>query len=340
MTPDLPERFGLAPSDLVVTAQTIANLQLESGMIPWFPNGHTDPWNHVEAAMALATCGLIDEAAAAYDWLAGIQRPDGAWCNYYVAGPDGETVVEDDKLDANCVAYLAAGIHHLQLTTGDNRFVERYWPSIERAIEFVLRLQTERGEILWARHPDGRPWEYALKTSSSSVAHSLGCAIELGAVVGFDTDRWTEARDRLISVVGDQPQVFEPKDRWAMDWYYPVLVGAVTGDDAYKMLLGGWDTFVMEGRGVRCVSDRPWITAAETCECAIAHLAAGEQEKAEALFAWSQALRADDGSYFTGRVFPEEIDFPDDERSAYTAAAVILAADALFGGNPTSDLFL
>jgi hypothetical protein len=124
-----------------------------------------------------------------------------------------------------------------------------------------------------------------------------------------------------------------------MDWYYPVLTGAVTGDEAAKRLTDGWDRFVMEGKGVRCVSDRPWVTAAETCECVMALLAAGERESAAELFEWTTRLRADDGSYFTGMVFPERLHFPADERSSYTSAAVILAADALVGANPTSTLF-
>ncbi len=38
-------------------------------------------------------------------------------------------------------------------------------------------------------------------------------------------------------------------------------------------------------------------------------------------------------------MFPELIHFPEMEKSTYTAAAVILAADALQGANPTSNLF-
>jgi hypothetical protein len=95
----------------------------------------------------------------------------------------------------------------------------------------------------------------------------------------------------------------------------------------------------MEGLGVRCVSDRPWITAAETCECVIAHDAVGEQGKALALFEWAQHLRVADGSYWTGMVYPVEKTFPGGERSTYTAAAVVLAADVLAGRNPTSGLF-
>ena len=41
---------------------SIAALQLPSGMILWFPGGHADPWNHVEAAMALSVGGRVAEA--------------------------------------------------------------------------------------------------------------------------------------------------------------------------------------------------------------------------------------------------------------------------------------
>jgi hypothetical protein len=125
-----------------------------------------------------------------------------------------------------------------------------------------------------------------------------------------------------------------------MDWYYPVLGGAVGGDAGPDRLRNGWDTFVMEGKGTRCVSSNPWTTAAETCECAIAHLAVGEEARAWDLFRWVQVLRDDDGAYFTGIVYPERAHFPGDERSTYTAAAVVLAADALTRTSAASGLFV
>lgn len=325
---------GLTEDDLAATGRSIAELQLPNGMIQWFPGGHADPWNHVETAMALATVGRVEQAEQAYQWLADIQLSNGAWHNYYLA--DG---IEDAKLDSNCVAYLATGVWHQYLATADAAFVDRLWPTVEAAVEFVLDLQTRRGEIIWARHSDGHPWSYALLTGSSSIAHSLACAISIAELVGQPRPRWIESRGRLVDVIANQPEAFEPKDRWAMDWYYPFLAGALSSDAAIKRLDDGWDTFVMEGKGVRCVSDRPWVTAAETCECAIAALAAGDRDRGEQLFTWAQALRHDDGSYFTGLVFPERVHFPDAERSSYTAAAVILAADALVGENPTSTLF-
>lgn len=324
----------LSADDLCRTAATIVDLQLPSGMIQWYPGGHADPWNHVETAMALTTVGYIAEAEKAYQWLVDLQLPSGAWHNYYLA--EG---IEDSKLDTNCVAYIATGVWHHYLATGDDDFLRRLWPTVESAIEFVLDLQTRRGEVIWAQRADGTRWSYALLTGSSSIGHSLRCAIDIATALGEDRSRWEDGRSRLIDVIATRPDAFEPKDRWAMDWYYPVLTGAIAGDDAKKRLDDGWETFVMEDKGVRCVSDRPWVTAAETCECVIALLAAGEQESALNLFKWVQPLRDERGAYFTGIVYPELVHFPDMERSSYTAAAVILATDAFYGTNPTSTLF-
>jgi hypothetical protein len=90
---------------------------------------------------------------------------------------------------------------------------------------------------------------------------------------------------------------------------------------------------------VKCVSDRPWVTAAETCELALAVLGLGDEPGARDLFAWAQQMRVDDGRYWTGTVYPEGVHFPEGEQSSYTAAAVVLCADALAGATAASGLF-
>jgi hypothetical protein len=122
-----------------------------------------------------------------------------------------------------------------------------------------------------------------------------------------------------------------------MDWYYPVLGGAVTGEEADTRLAADWDRFVVPGLGARCVADRPWVTGAETCELVLALEALGDRERALSLFGDAQQLREDDGSYWTGLVFPEGVNWPG-EHSTYTAAAVILAADALADLTPGADI--
>ena len=51
----LPTVDGIITGEQVqATVDAIAEWQLPSGMVPWVPGGHADPWIHVEADMALA----------------------------------------------------------------------------------------------------------------------------------------------------------------------------------------------------------------------------------------------------------------------------------------------
>ena len=94
---------------------------------------------------------------------------------------------------------------------------------------------------------------------------------------------------------------------------------------------------MVPGLGVRCVSTNPWVTGAETCELVLALEALGDRGRALALFADVRHLREDDGRYWTGLVYPEGVNWPG-EHSTYTAAAAILAADALADATPGADI--
>ena len=337
----LPHLPGiLSTADLHMTADSIENLQLTNGMIPWYPGGHCDPWNHVETAIALDIMGRHDAALAAYRWLANIQHADGSWFNYY--WPDG--TIEDAKYDSNVIAYVAVGVWAHWLCTRDTQAVRDLWPTVRTALEFVLDMRRHDGLPLWAREIDHSPWDYALLTGSSSIRHALHCGAAVGDLVGDPRPDFTAAADAIDRIVNSDLTAFEPKERWAMDWYYPVLTGAMTGVRAKARLAEGWDRFVLDDRGVRCVSDEQWVTAAETSECAIAHVAAGDRETAKELLLWTLSHRRTDGAYWTGIVYPTDPDktmvrFPAEEYSAYTAAAVIMAADAICDGSPASRLF-
>ncbi len=326
----------LTSADAALTADTIAACQLPNGMILRFEGGVADPWNHVEAAMALVVAARRAEADAAYEWLTRTQRADGSWYQYYTA--DG---VDQDKLDANVIAYVATGVWHHWLRFGDSGFLSEMWPVTQRALDFVLDLQTSRGEILWARHADGTPWPFALLTGSSSISHSLRCGLAISRAMNEERPSWELALARLVRTIRHhRDEAFAPKDRWAMDWYYPVLAGILVGPEASAHLASKYETFVHEGEGVRCVSNQDWVTTAETCECAMAHLLAGDRATALRLFEWAQRLRGSDGSYLTGRAFPDNRSYPHNECSTYSAAAMLLAADALAGGSPTSGIFV
>ncbi|MHB1535670.1 MAG: prenyltransferase/squalene oxidase repeat-containing protein [Acidimicrobiales bacterium] len=325
---------SLAPGEVVATAGWIASLQLRNGMIPWFAGGHADPWNHTEAAMGLGLAGFVSEAERAFDWLASTQLPDGTWCRYYLA--EG---VEDPQRDPNVGAYVATGAWWHYLLTADQGFLEAMWPVIEGAVGFVLRMQQPGGEVRWAMDADGHVGGFALLTATSSIHHSLRSAVAVAECLGHERPDWELAADRIADAVVARPAAFAPKGRWAMDWYYPVLCGALAGEAAVARLEARWEEFAMEGVGIRCVADHPWVTAAETAECAMALDAIGLSSRAAQLLAWTRHFRDRDGSYWTGCVHPECVRYPGGERSTYTAAAVVMADHVLHGSGPAAGLF-
>src|ERR1019366_135373 len=217
-------------------------LQRPDGMIPWFPGGHCDPWNHVEAAMALTAVGFDDEADAAYQWLVDTQLPDGSWFNYSLV--EG---VKDARLDTNVCAYLATGAWHRYISTGDFDGLQHLWPTLEAGVDFVLRWQGLDGFIRWSLDSAGVLEQYALLTGSSSIYHSLRCAIACAERLGHERPDWELAAGRLAHALAHQPDAFAPKVEFAMDWYYPVLAGALSGEAARRRIDCSWETFVMVG---------------------------------------------------------------------------------------------
>ena len=328
--PDLA--LALEQDDLTATCDAIASVQLPDGSIPWYHGGRMDPWNHVEAAMALDVGGLHQESERAYAWLMRNQRPDGSWHAYYRGGE-----VIDSTLDSNVTAYLATGVWLNYLVTHDRRFRLRLWPAVQGAMNFVLGLQMPSGAVRWARNVRGRPTRKGLVAGASSVHLSLKSAARIAAALGHDHRGYDAAAMRLALAIRKRPDQFLDKSRWAMDWYYPVLGGALRGAKARRRLETHWTDFVQLGRGVRCVVHRPWVTAAETCELAIALVTLGETVQARQLFDWAQHLRGDDAAYWMGANYKSG-DFYPPERPSWSSAAVVLAADALAGG-PTVRLF-
>ena len=312
------------------TVQAIADAQQPSGSLPW-PDGHTDAWDHVECAMVLTLGGRLEEARRAYGWLRRTQAVDGSWATSY-----DQLEILDPMVDLNQCAYVAVGMYQWLQVTGDRKLPEQMWPHIRRALDLVCDMQAPSGEIWWAR--DGVvPRREALLTGSASTYQSLRCGLALADLMGEPQPEWELAAGMLQHAVAHHPDLFMDKSRFSMDWYYPVLGGAVRGRLARQIFDDGWDAFVVPGLGCRCVSDRPWVTGAETAELAISLLVSGQPDRARQLISDVQHLRHDDGSYWTGLVYDEDVRWPA-ERSSWTAAAMVLAVDALAGG-PTLALF-
>ena len=334
MEPHISQGVASTSVDVRAMARFITGLQKENGEIPWSSGGKTDPWDHVECAMGLSIAGCICEAERAYEWMAGTQLADGAW---WSATSNGEP--EDRTRDSNLSSYIAVGLYQHFLITGDAGFLRRFWPTMEAGIDYAVGLQAQTGEIHWARNGEGIVDRMALLTGSSSVYMSLKCASAVASVLGKHRPDWDVSRARLGEAIRNRPSLFNMmKSRYSMDWYYPVLCGAVTENEARKRIDHSWEKFVVPGWGVRCVSDHPWVTTAEASELVLALKAIGEDERAEIIFGWICDKKYDDGSYWTGVTFPDGVIWPE-ERTSWTVAAVLLAHDALHELTPASRLF-
>jgi len=315
------------------TVRSILADQRADGGIPWFTGGHLDPWDHTEAAMALDVAGEHAAAEAAYRWLMEYQNPDGSWYSAYTDG-----VVTDRNRESNFCAYIAVGVWHHHLATGDDTFLEQIWPTVGRAIEFVLDLQRADGTVAWRRGEDGSVPDEALLTGSSSVHHALRCALAIAECLEEPQPDWELAAGRLGHAVACHPEAFLDKDRYSMDWYYPVLGTALRGTAAAERIERDWNRFVVPGLGVRCVSDRPWVTGGESAELALALWAIGESDRAVEILRSIQHLRHHDGGYWTGYVFEDDAVWPE-ERTTWTAGALLLAVAALGGDEATATVF-
>jgi len=330
---------GLFPTTLLKpTVDYILSVQSEDGAIPWFAGGKTDPWDHIEAAMGLSIFGEYAQAERAYEWLARQQLEDGSWWAHY----EGNEPVKGDRRETNFIAYCATGIWHHYLISQDLQFLQRSLPMVERAIDFVLSHQADTGEIYWAVNNDGSPRQDALVTACSSIYKSLECALNIAASLNIEKPDWESARTRLENTLHFHPECFdrtwESKARYSMDWFYPILAGVIQGPQARQRIEQRWSEFVEDGLGCRCVSDEPWVTVAESCELTMALLAAGDHARAVNLFSWLHQFKDTDGGYWTGYVFPDKAIWPE-EKTTWTAGAILLAADALTEHTAASTLF-
>jgi len=319
----IPFVSGVLSADEVrATAASIVAMQEDTGAIPWTVGEHVDIWNHLEAAMALLVAGEVEAAERAIDWVPTMQQADGSWPMKIVNGE-----VEDDRGEVNMSAYLAVAIWHHWLVKSDRDYVERHWDTVRRGLDWVVSLQVPFGGIQWTPVDD-----LCLLAGSSSIYQSLRAGVALADLLGHPQPEWELAAGRLGHAIRHHRDLFADKSTFSMDWYYPVLGGADRGPAALARLQPRWNDFVVPGLGVRCVDTNPWVTGAETCELVMALDALGDHERALTLFTDMQVLRHENGSYWTGIVYGDsekgDVMWPG-EQTTYTAAAVILAADAL-----------
>jgi len=320
--------------DITAVTNLIAQTQHKTGEIPWSPNEKTDPWDHIEAAMGLSIGGHYEKARRAFQWLANMQLQDGSWYSAY-----RHAIPEDRTRESNMSSYLAVGLLHYYFLTGDADFLKTMWDSVCGGIDFALSLQTPNGEIYWAISPEERIDKMALLTGCSSIFMSLKCALYIANILGYSRPAWQSALLQLGHAIKNKTYLFNmTKSRFSMDWFYPILSGCICGQAAHQRIEAYWKKYVIQGQGVRCVSDEPWVTLAETSELALALMAIDNADLSAIVFNWINDRKFEDGTYWCGYTVPEIIVWPE-EKITWTNAVVLMAADALYQITPANHLF-
>jgi hypothetical protein len=311
-------------------ADFIVDQQLRSGAIPWYRGGITDPWDHVECAIALDLSAHVSEASLAYKWMRSTQNPDGSW---YFSYQDDKP--QDLTRDTNFSSYIATGMWHHYITTRDLDFLRHMWPAVEKGMGFALSLQQPGGEILWGLSQNNEVWPGAILTASSSTWLSIERGTRIAKTLGLTKPDWDEACQRLAEAISEHPERFdrlgEDKSGHAMTWYYPILVGLLRGKQAEERISRGWRDFVIDGWGCRCFADRQSVCVAETFELVLALAKMGAKDKARMVRDWVLQFRDSDGVFYREAYWPQRELRPSErepqvpEKNTWTSAAAILA---------------
>ena len=316
-------------------AKYILSCQDSEGGIRWEPNSKLDPWDHIESAMGLDVLGFEAESKNAYNWLRAYQESDGSWLSLFHSSE------KNNLKETNFSSYIAVGMWHHFKNFNDKNFLDEFWPVLDAAIEFTLSAQSEHGDFFWAK--DNKNWlDDSLKTGCSSIYMSLLCYKK----IAHEIDRRDRVSDTQINNLRDclknKPFRFdrnwESKERYSMDWYYPILSGAFSKSDSIELIRDKWNEFVVEGLGCKCVKEEPWVTAAESAELVLALTKIGLKKEAEKILQDTFNLIDDDGLLWTGYVFKDKKYWPI-EKPSWTMGAAILAGNAINKFSPSSDFF-
>ena len=159
-------------------------------------------------------------------------------------------------------------------------------------------------QIGWKREADGTPVDDALLTGCSSVYQALRCALAIAEEREEPQPDWELAAGALGHAIRSHPERFLDKSRYSMDWYYPVLGGAMPGAQARRGSRRAGTASSSPDLGVRCVLPNPWVTGGESCELALALWVMGESGPgAGDAPVRSGTCAPSGGMYWTGYVF-------------------------------------
>tara|TARA_A100001388_G_scaffold240507_1_gene196322 strand:- start:4011 stop:5072 length:1062 start_codon:yes stop_codon:yes gene_type:complete len=316
----------------------IKSIQYKSGAIPSNEDGTHDPWDHIESIMGLNIYKDIEASKSAFNWLIHHQNSDGSWyAKYYKTD-----AIEKNK-PTHFSPYIAVAALHFFRIFKDINFLQSIWSSIELAVNFSVELQQDNGTIPWSINNNSQIENDYLLTGCSSILKSIECGIALSKILNEteNIEKWKKAHLLLSNAIQEPDGKFDlikDRKRFSMDWYYPILSGCLKQDEKSYYINKIFKDFYLDGIGIKCVIEEPWVTVAETSEFILALMCAGYDDEAKRLLFDVLNISDEEGIPFMGWQYEQNIFWPE-EKPSWTAAALMLSADCVFDYSDASDLF-
>ena len=316
----------------------IKSIQYKSGAIPSNEDGTHDPWDHIESIMGLNIYKDIEASKSAFNWLTHHQNSDGSWyAKYYKTD-----AIEKNK-PTHFSPYIAVAALHFFRIFKDINFLQSIWSSIELAVNFSVELQQDNGTIPWSINNNSQIENDYLLTGCSSILKSIECGIALSKILNQteNIEKWKKAHLLLSNAIQDPDGKFDlikDRKRFSMDWYYPILSGCLKQQEKLHYINKIFKDFYLDGIGIKCVIEEPWVTVAETSEFILALMCAGYDDEAKRLLFDVLNISDEEGIPFMGWQYEQNIFWPE-EKPSWTAAALMLSADCVFDYSDASDLF-
>ncbi|MDC0124102.1 hypothetical protein OAI17_02020 [Gammaproteobacteria bacterium] len=282
--------------------------QAENGRISWDEKGKSDPWDHCECLIALAIFEEWDAFDLGIKWFFDNLNDEGCISPEYK-----NNAPVHDHYESHHAPYIILPLMQAILMGRDDLLNPFIKSQIKIIFDQLHEFKDSEGYYFWAKDKKGFS-DNSLITASMSIFLSLK-AFDKFSSIEFDKQVWDSKfnRDGV------------DRSRFSMDFYYPFMCGVKTNKLDFQ---SGLKDFYVDGLGIKCVKEEPWVTIAESCECVIAALVVDDYETAQNIFNNILQFKNDNGIFPTGYQYEMDIFWPE-ENSTWTNAAVIIAAHAL-----------
>ena len=250
-------------NDLKSAKDWILANQNEKGAILWDQTGKWDYWDHCECLIALAIYQEWEAFDKGIHFCLGQLDDKGLVKSEYI----NEKVTKAFN-EAHHTAYIFLPLLQKYLVDQDLDYLKSFRTQIHFIYATLKKFKAEDGFYFWAQDESGFS-DNSLITATCSIELSRRAYNRICEILG-DTDCLDTSEAITSSSLKSKNFNRDGIDRsrFSMDAYYPLLCNCGNKSDAEKVL----QKFYVEGMGVKCVVEEPWITLAESSECVIACL--------------------------------------------------------------------